>query len=203
MKRLQQIFLRGLVTFIPLALTVFIIVGGIRGVDNIFGNALREILPVYIPGLGILLTLLIIFLLGLLLTNFITAGLMAEVERKLTEVPFIKAIYLPLRDLMNLFSKGGGPEGMKTVVFVDIAGNGGVKALGLVTRDVFSDVPGIEKYATDRVAVYIPFSYGLGGFTFLVPRSQIERVDIPIEKAMSMAITGWVKVDKKPEGEPK
>lgn len=203
MKRLQQIFLRGLVTFIPLALTVFIIVGGIRGVDNIFGNALRQILPFYIPGLGVLLTVLIIFLLGLLLTNFITAGLMHEVEQKLTEVPFIKAIYSPLRDLMNLFSKGGGPEGLKTVVLVDLTGDNGIKAMGLVTRDVFSDIPALDKYADQRVAVYIPFSYGLGGFTFLIPRSRLERVDIPIEKAMSLAITGWVKVDNKKEGDSK
>lgn len=199
MRRLQQIFFRGLVTFIPLALTVFIIIGGVRMVDNIFGNALREILPFYIPGLGFLLTLTIILLLGLLLTNLITAGLMQQIEQKLTEVPFIKAIYSPLRDLMNLFSKGGGPEGLKTVVFVEV-GDSGIKALGLVTRDAFSDIPAIEEHATDRVAVYIPFSYGLGGFTFLVPRSKMQRVDIPIEKAMSLAITGWVKVESKKDG---
>jgi len=38
-------------------------------------------------------------------------------------------------------------------------------------------------------------SYGLGGFTIMVPRSRITPIDMPIEKAMSLAITGWVKSD--------
>ena len=89
--------------------------------------------------------------------------------------------------------------GLQTVVLVDM-GESGVRALGVVTRESFKDLPAIEKNADDRVAVYIPMSYGLGGFTLMVPRSKITHIDMPIEKAMSLAITGWVKADKS-EGE--
>lgn len=195
MKQLQKIFLQGLVTFLPIALTIYIIYAGIAIVDSFLGDALRQVLPIYIPGLGFLLTIILILLLGFMLNNLIAGGVFQKIEQKLTQVPFIKAIYSPLRDLMNLFSKGGGPGGLQKVVLVDL-GENGIRALGLVTRESFHDVPAIEQNAHDRVAVYIPMSYGLGGFTLMVPRNRITPLDMPIEKAMSLAITGWVKADK-------
>lgn len=201
MKRLQKIFLQGLVTFLPIALTIYIIYAGIAIVDSFLGDTLRQILPIYIPGLGFLLTVLLILLLGFMLNNLIAGGLFQKMEQRLTQVPFIKAIYSPLRDLMNLFSKGGGPGGLQKVVLVDI-GDSGIRVLGLVTRENFHDVPAIEQNAGDRVAVYVPMSYGLGGFTLMVPRSRMTPLDMPIEKAMSLAITGWVKAEKN-EGETK
>ncbi len=201
MKQLQKIFLQGLVTFLPIALTIYIVYAGISIVDSFLGDSLRQILPIYIPGLGFLLTVILIMLLGLMLNNLIAGGVFERLEQKLTQVPFIKAIYSPLRDLMNLFSKGGGPGGLQKVVLVDIA-ESGIRAMGLVTRESFADIPAIEQNAGDRVAVYIPMSYGLGGFTLMVPRSRITPLDMPIEKAMSLAITGWVKADKN-DGERK
>ena len=196
MKQLQKIFLQGLVTFLPIALTIYIIYAGIAIVDSFLGDSLRQVLPFYIPGLGFLLTVVLIFLLGLLLNNLITGGIFLKLEHRVMKVPFIKAIYSPLRDLMNLFSKGGGPAGLQKVVFVDMGPNG-IRAMGLVTRETFSDLPAIQANAGDRVAVYIPMSYGLGGFTLLVPRDKLTPLDMPIEKAMSLAITGWVKAENK------
>ena len=195
MKQLQKIFLQGLVTFLPIALTIYIIYAGISIVDSLLGDTLRQFMPVYIPGIGFLLTIILIFLLGFLLNNLITAGLFHKLEQKITQVPLIKAVYNPLRDLMNMFSKGAGPGGgMQTVVLVEM-GNG-IRAMGLVTRENFHDLQDIEKHATEHVSVYIPMSYGLGGFTLLVPRAKTTPIDLPIEKAMSLAITGWVKAEK-------
>ncbi len=192
MKHLQKIFLQGLLTFLPIAVTIYIVYAGVSIVDSFFGKALYRVLPFYIPGLGFLLTIILIFILGFLLNNLITAGVLHSVEKSLTQIPFFKAIYLPLRDLMNLFNKGGA-NGMKTAVLVNI-GNGN-QTLGLVTRESFKDIPQLENETRDKVTVYIPLSYSLGGFTLLVSRSQITPVDLPIEKAMSLAITGWVKAD--------
>lgn len=201
MKQLQKIFLQGLVTFLPIALTIYIIYAGVSVVDSFLGDSLREVLPFYVPGLGFLLTIALIFLLGLMLNNLIATGLFHKLEVRILKVPFIKAIYSPLRDVMNLFSKGAGPTGLQKVVLVDV-GDTGIRSLGVVMRENFKDLPAIEASAEDRVAVYVPMSYGLGGFTLMVPRSRITPLDMPIEKAMSLAITGWVKVEKA-EGENK
>ncbi len=192
MQSFNKIFFRGLITLLPIAITIYITYSAVIILENLLGSILRQILNPYVPGLGLLLTLVLIFVFGLLLNNFLMARILKSLETRMTQVPFIKAIYSPLRDLMNLFHKKDNHQ-LQSVVLVNV-GLLGTQALGLVTRESFRDIPTL-KSMDDKVAVYFPFSYGLGGYTFLVPRAQIIKLDIPIEKAMSLAITGWVKAD--------
>jgi uncharacterized membrane protein len=198
MRAFNKIFFRGLITLLPIAITIYIVYSAVVILENLLGSLLRQVLPEYIPGLGLLLTLILIFLFGLLLNNLLTARILSLLEARLVQVPFIKAIYSPLRDLMNLFNRGDAGE-MKSVVLVKI-GNTGAMAMGVVTRENFRDLP-FTNDMTDKVAVYFPFSYGLGGYTLLVPRHLITPVNLPIERAMSLAITGWVKADAQNEGD--
>lgn len=192
MQKLRSIFLRGLVTFLPIAVTIYILYAGVLIVDNLLGSILRTFFPdAYIPGLGFLLTVALVFLLGLMLNNLLLGGLLSQLERRLQAVPLIKAVYFPLRDLMNLFSKKG-QQGMKSVVLVDL-GNNGMQALGLVTRDSFKDLKELKTETQGKVAVYIPWSYGLGGLTFLMPADRVKAVDLPVDRALSLALTAWVK----------
>lgn len=192
-QKLQNIFLRGLFTFLPIALTIYIVYVVVSLIDHLFGNVVRQLLPdeAQVPGLGFLITIVIIFIFGLMLNNFLAQSLLNNLERRLLRVPFIKAIYSPLRDLMNLFSKKNDPL-MKSVVLFQMI-PGGPQFMGLLMREDFQDIPGMGEHGKDRVAVYLPMSYGFGGFTVLAPRSLIQPVDIPIERAMSLAITAWVK----------
>lgn len=192
MRALNKIFFRGLITLLPIALTIYILYSAIVILENLLGSFLRHFLTEYIPGLGLVATLVLIFTFGLMLNNFITIRILHSLEAKLVQVPFFKAIYSPLRDLMNLFDRKEENESKK-VVLVRI-GDTGAQALGLVTRENFRDLP-FSDQMTDKVAVYFPFSYGLGGYTILVPRNLLTEVDLPIERAMSLAITGWVKAD--------
>lgn len=192
MSQFSKIFFRGLITLLPIAVTIYIIYSAVVILENLLGSVLRQIFPHYIPGIGFLLILILIFCFGLLLNNLITAKLIMAIENKLVQVPFIKAIYSPLRDLMNLFNKSNN-QGMKGVVMVK-AGPGGAMALGIITRENFKDLP-LNDLSKDKVAVYFPLSYGLGGMTFLISRDMITPIDMPLERAMSLAITGWVKAD--------
>lgn len=195
MNKIQKIFVSGLISFLPLAVTIYIVYAGVTIVENLLGNFLRNMLPtdVYIPGFGFLTTIVLIFLLGLLLNNFVTAGLLNKLQEKLTEVPLIKVVYSPLRDLMNLFSKGRGNGSLQKVVLVQF--DGSKEALGLVTRENFNDLDKNLNVSSEKIAVYIPLSYGLGGYTLLVNKNHVVPVDIPVEKAMSLALTGWIKTD--------
>ena len=94
---------------------------------------------------------------------------------------------------MSLFG-GNGQDKMKKVVMVDLE-KLGVRAIGLVTREEFDDISH-EHFSDEDIAVYIPMSYMLGGFTAIVPRSAVTEVDIPVERAIKLAITGWIKADK-------
>lgn len=192
MRAFNKIFFRGLITLLPIAITIYIVYSAIVILENLLGNFLRQFITEYVPGLGLIATLVLIFIFGLLLNNFITMRILHALESKLVQVPFIKAIYSPLRDLMNLFDRTEDSSA-KSVVLVQI-GNTGAQALGIVTRENFRDLP-FSAQMTDKIAVYFPFSYGLGGYTILVPRQLVTKVDLPIERAMSLAITGWVKAD--------
>lgn len=195
MSKIQKIFISGLISFLPLAVTIYIVYAGVTIVENLLGTLLIRILPhsTYIPGYGFLATMVLIFLLGLALNNFVTAGILKRLQEKLTEVPFIKVVYSPLRDLMNLFSKSHGSQALQKVVLVQF--DHGKEVLGLVTREHFNDLGGGLVINPEKLAVYIPMSYGMGGYTLIVDKTQVKPVDIPVEKAMSLALTAWIKSD--------
>lgn len=192
-------FFKGLITLLPLVITFYVLYSGLLVLENILGNFIRVYLGNnYIPGIGLIATLIFILLFGFFITNFISKSLWVQVEKRLIQVPLIKAVYSPLKDLMGLFSKDGKQD-LKSVVLVDLSP--GNHVVGLVTRDSFTDITfsnSIDKtlenaFENKKVAVYIPLSYALGGFTILVDHNRITKLDIPVEKALSLAITGWVK----------
>jgi uncharacterized membrane protein len=196
MKNLNKIFFRGLITLLPIALTIYIVYSAVLILENALGSILRALIPeaFYIPGFGVIATLATIFIFGLVLNNYVAGRILSELEKQFKNIPFVKAIYSPVKDLMNLFSKKDDQSGFNSVVLVKAPDNESY-ALGLITRENFRDID-LKDLGQDRVAVFFPFSYGLGGFTFLVPRSRIVKIDVPVEKAMSLSITGWVKADK-------
>jgi uncharacterized membrane protein len=195
MATLNRIFFRGLITIIPVAVTLYLLFWIVSVMENLIGKVLRLVLPesFYIPGFGVIATFALIFCFGLLLNNFVLSELVEQAEQKLKSIPFFKAIYSPLRDLMNLFSKNNNSN-MKKVVLVHFGND--LKIIGVVTREDFSDMPS-NLQNKNLVSVYCPWSYGMGGFTLLVAKDKLEELDMPIERAMSLAITGWVKTDSK------
>ena len=69
--------------------------------------------------------------------------------------------------------------------------------VGLVTRSDFSDLPpGIGEEG--EIAVYLPMSYQIGGFTVIVPRSAVRKVDISTHRAMGFIVTGGMSTDRGP-----
>lgn len=193
--KIKKIFISGLITFLPLAVTIYILIACVNIIENILGRFLRSILPdgYYLPGYGFIATLMMIFIFGLLVNNLITATIIKKFQQKLTEIPLIKAVYSPLRDLINLFSKNQNQNAPQKVVLVHLSEHH--SALGLITREDFSDLEFKNPVLNGRVAVLVLMSYALGGYTILVDKNQIESVDITVEKAMSLAVTGWIKTD--------
>lgn len=202
MDRFKTIFLRGLLTLLPIAVTIYVVYAGVLIFENFLGGFIKYLLPeqTYIPGLGFALTIVLIFMFGLLLNNLILQTLLRKLEESLKSIPLIKAVYSPVRDLMNLFS--GGKQGLQGVVLVQWSATG-PNSIGLVTRDKFEDIP--QLHDQDLIAVFIPLSYGVGGVTMLFKKSQVKPLDIPVERALQLAITGWVKVDagQEAKSEPK
>lgn len=192
---ISRLFWKGLFVVMPITITIYLLLIILDKAESIFGSFIQSLIgpSLYVPGFGILLTIILMVLVGILVSNFITGRIIGFFINQFERFPIIKIIYNPLRDLMSLFS-GGGPDSMKKVVMVDFE-KLGIKSLGLVTREEFGDLPE-GSISADLIAVYIPMAYMIGGFTVMVPRSSVQQVDIPVEKAIKLALTGWIKAEK-------
>jgi uncharacterized membrane protein len=189
MKKLNQIFFKGLIVVLPITLTFYLLYWASVNVESLFAPFLARLLGdwLYVPGLGILLSLGFIMLVGVLVSNYITARVFKLLTGLLEKVPLIKTVYLPLRDLMGLIPGKSTQGNLNRVVLVPLEPMG-VKALGLVTRENLTELPG-----KNLVSVYIPLSYMLGGITVLIEPSKIEHVDIPVDVALKLSVTSWIK----------
>lgn len=195
MKMLNRLFLKGLIVVLPVTLTLYLLIAIATSAEGVFGAFIKEMIgpTLYFPGLGIAFAIVVIIGIGILAGNFITGKIISWAMDQFEKLPFLKAIYSPLKDLMSLFG-GDGHNDMKKVVLVNFE-KLGFRSIGLVTREEFSDLPA-GSIAEDNITVYIPMSYMLGGFTTIVPKSSVTEIDMPVERALKLAVTGWIKADK-------
>ena len=190
MKKLNQIFFKGLIVVLPITLTFYLLYWASVNVESIFAPFLARVLGdwLYIPGLGILLSLVFIMLVGVLVSNYITGRVFTWITGLLEKVPLIKTVYLPLRDLMGLIpGKSSDGNRLQRVVLVPLE-PAGVKVLGLVTREDLDELNNKK-----LIAVYVPFSYMLGGMTLLVDPAKVEKVDMPVDVALKLSVTSRIK----------
>lgn len=194
-KRLNSAFLKGLLTLLPIALTISLLIWIVRSLESTFGDVLTSMMPTefYIPGLGLVLAIIAIIATGLLVENYLAGSLLKRLEESLKRAPVIRAIYSPLKDLTDLFSRAQGPDQAQKVVFVRISPT--IELVGLVMRETFNDLPSV-RMNQGTVAVFVPFSYGFGGYTLLVQAEAIRDAGIPAERALQLAITGWVRAGR-------
>ena len=191
MNNLGKLFLKGLAVTIPLALTLAIAWWMAASAERLLGSVLIRILPDgwYIPGMGLLSAMALILLVGLLSHVIIFQRLFEWGEGLLERLPLIKTIYTALRDFFGYFAPGA-QQSFSKVVMVRLPGHD-FEAMGFVTRETFDDLP-LDPQAEAPVAVYLPMSYQIGGYTLYLPRSALTPVDLPFEDAMRLAVTGGV-----------
>lgn len=195
MNSIYRIFGKGLLTVLPIMVTLYLFVWLTAKAESFFGDPVRSVIPeqFYIPGSGLVIGLSVIFIVGLLVNNFISLRFVSWFEDMLLTLPVFKTIYGPLRDVMNLFARTE-QSSLKRVVLVRLPGLG-VEAIGLVTRDRFDD---IAKGAIppDHVAVLLPMSYMVGGITLIVPKANVREIALTPERAMQLSLTAWIKTEK-------
>ena len=141
--------------------------------------------------MGTLLSLVIIFFVGLFIDVWWVKIVWGWMESLLDRVPFVKSIYGSFRNLIGFFTSKQHNSASQ-VVIVKLGGSG-AEAMGLVTREDFADLPA-GFGGEGVVAVYLPFSYSMSGLTILVRRAEVRRLDMTVEDAMRFAITAGMAV---------
>lgn len=183
-------FVRGLVALLPLAITLFIFTWLLQVLESTIGKFIKVVLPDgwYVPGMGLVLGVLLALIAGLFLNALVMQQLWRGLDRRLGNLPLVKAVYGSSKDLLGLLA-GPSAEHARQVVAVDFGNES--RALGLVTREDFSDLP--EGLGDDRsLAVYLPLSYQIGGVTLMLPRDRVHPIDMSVENALRFAVMAGV-----------
>jgi uncharacterized membrane protein len=175
LKRLARYFLRGCLVTAPLGITLYIVWHVLSAIDRL--------LPIPVPGLGLLATVALITLVGLFTSNVVGKSALDFAEGMLQRLPLVKLVYTSIKDLVSAFV--GDKRRFDAPVAVALAGN--TRVLGFVTRDGLGQLG-----FPDSVAVYFPQSYNFAGYLMLVPRSQVEPLDLPSSEVMTFIVSGGV-----------
>ena len=183
MKRHLRIFLSGVMVLAPIAVTGYAIWWAGRGLDNIASRIIKSIAPSVVnwwfPGAGVLFLLISVYVIGLLTHLWLFRWFFRTLEKVFSRLPIVKTIYESVRDVLKVFAGGAGQMGQ--VVRYRIPGTQ-IDLLGIKTSTSPIDDDG-------KVAVYIPMSYQLGGFTIYVDNQSITQIDMSVEQAMKIAAT--------------
>ena len=196
MASIKRTFIKGLITIVPITATVFLLVWLFQTTEKILANTIKSLLPnniAYIPGMGLIFILILIFVIGFILNAWVARWLFNLGEKIVGKIPLIKTIYNSVKDITAMFAQSKGDIGK--VVTVDFDQDR--KLVGFLTRDNLDGL-NLVKDNSGYVAVYLPMSYQIGGYTVLLPKDQVTEVDIPADRALSQCVTGWLTA-KKPE----
>lgn len=189
MNTLGKLFLKGLAVIIPIALTLAILWWIATSAEKLMGTVLKLSLPDgwYLPGMGLVSGMALTVLIGLLSHVLIFQKLFNLGDAIFNRLPLVKTIYTAIKDFIA-YLKPDDENALGKVVLVQFPGQS-FQLIGFVTREQFDDMP-FTPSAEDPVAVYMPMSYQIGGYTLFLPRSALTPLDIPFEQAMRMALTG-------------
>ncbi|MHB1214105.1 MAG: DUF502 domain-containing protein [Thiobacillus sp.] len=190
-KNLSQYFFRGLITALPLGLTVYLLYVFLSWSETLAMQLIRPFIgKLYVPGMGLLLGISGIVLLGMLMSQRGMVKLLTLVELPFTNLPVVKSIYSSLKSFADYFSPQRNQTVQQTVVALKLPGLA-LELVGLITRQSVDDLPpGFLQ--GDRVAVYLPMGYMIGGYTVFVPREWVQPISMSVEEAMRSALFAWM-----------
>jgi len=188
--RLWRTFLTGLVAIIPLGVTAYVVYWLFAAADSLFSGIGQALLPQgwYFPGLGLIAAVLAVLALGAVLNAWVFGRVMLRLGTRLLErIPLIKTVYSGVRDLM-LFVSRAPHDDSRHVVLVTLPGD--IRLIGFITDTAPAQaIPELTRDGESVLAVYLPLSYQIGGYTLYFPERCLQRLEMSVEEGMRMVLT--------------
>lgn len=184
MKKFVTYFFKGILILVPIVLTIYIVVIVFQLTDSILGRYFVA-LGIKIPGLGLLTTIVLIILVGFLGTQVASGRVFNYIDGLFGKLPLIKIIYNTIKDIMNALL--GRKSSFAKVVMIDLPGGNDIKILGFITKEDL-EIFGLK----DHIAVYILQSMQWAGFTLLVPKSQVQELDVKPDEALKFIVSAGI-----------
>jgi uncharacterized membrane protein len=193
--RFRRILIGGLLILAPLALTVFVLVQVFRWMDGIFAPLIDRVLAellqqdIHVPGLGLLLTFLLVMLLGWLSTNVVGRRVLMLFEALVRRIPVAKSIYGATKGILEAVSQDQ-TEAFKRVVLIEYP-KANIFALAFVTGGARWGA--VDERFGDLLLVFVPTTPNpTSGFLLLVPRAEAIDLPVSVEEGIRMVISGGI-----------
>jgi len=183
---LRRYFLAGLATLFPATVTVWLLVAIFRFTDRLLGRYL----PLNIPGLGLVLTVLILLLVGILSTHFFGRLVFPTIELWFAKLPLVKQIYPAAKQLTQfLFGGQGRSPSFQRIVLVQFP-RPGVYTVAFVTHEEQSSVTGSPQKILTLLVPTTPSPFS--GPILFIPEKEVIPLNMPLENALKLIVSGGV-----------
>ena len=181
---LRRYFITGFFVTVPVVISVVALVWIFNAVDGVMAPLYERLLGRKVPGLGLLTTLVLVLLVGIVATNVIGRRLLRRTEHYLMLVPVFRTIYAPIKQLILAFSPDND-SGFKRVVLLDDPQRGTM--LGFLTRE-------FTVARTDAWRRWwrstCPTNHLYLGDVFVVAADRIGYPDLTVEQGIRVFLTG-------------
>ena len=188
---MKKYFITGLVIWIPLVITIWVLKVIFDALDQSLlllpvSFQTENWLGVHIPGLGALLTLLIVFLSGVFATNFFGAQLVQLWHAILHRIPVVNSIYSSVKQISDtLFSSSG--QAFRKALLVQWP-HQGMWTIAFLTGTPGGDV--VNHLPPDCLSVYVPTTPNpTGGYFVIVKRAEVIELDMSVDQALKYIIS--------------
>lgn len=187
--RLRRMLITGLLILAPVAITVYVLVLLFRFMDGMFAPFVTRALGVRVPGLGLMMTFLVVLVLGWLSTNVVGRRILHLAESVIGRIPVAKSVYSATKGVLEAVSKDQA-EAFKRVVLIEYP-KANIFALAFVTGG--ARWPSLHEKTSDLLLVFVPTTPNpTSGFLLLVPRSEAIDLPISVEEGIRMVISGGI-----------
>lgn len=193
-KQKRKYFITGLLIVLPILITIYLVVSLFSFFDNILGRYISRFTLAYfgykIPGLGLLLFMILVFVMGFFATNFIGRRLLLYVESLWFRFPIVKKVYPAAKQITKFLFSPTLQGKRQKVVLVEYPRKG-IYSLGFATG--IADASFQSKAGKELVNVLIPsVPSPFTGFLIMVPREDVIFLDMNVEDAIKIVVSGGV-----------
>jgi len=185
--KLKTVFTTGLLTILPLAVTIYVFYLVFNFLDNLLGDMIKTLFNYRVPGIGFAAGILLILLIGFIASNIIGSRLINFSDSLLQRLPLAKGIYTSAKQIIDAFTVQG-KNAFQKVVLIEYPRKG-LFVLGFVTGSSKGEIQ--EKTHGETLNIFIPTTPNpTSGMLILAPRHEVIELDMTVEQGMKVIISG-------------
>lgn len=185
--KLKTIFTTGLLTILPLAVTIYAFYLVFSLLDNLIGDLIEAIFSYRVPGIGFAAGILLIIIVGFIASNVIGSRLINFSDSFLQRLPLAKGIYTSAKQIIDAFTVQG-KNAFQKVVLLEYPRKG-LFVLGFVTGSSKGEIQ--EKTHGETLNIFIPTTPNpTSGMLILAPRHEVIELEMTVEQGMKVIISG-------------